>query len=57
MTLRTDPSPMPPGALLGPLRCMGCGTLKWWTRVGFVTRDGRAHSCGRSRNHRRRAAA
>ena len=31
----------PPGAILGPLPCQGCGKLKWWTRTGFVTRGSR----------------
>ena len=47
---------MPPGAILGPMPCQGCGKLKWWTRTGFVTRAGIAHSCGLSLNHRTKGA-
>ena len=47
----------PPGAIVGPLPCQGCGKLKWWTRTGFVTRAGIAHSCGLSLNHRSRQSA
>ena len=47
-------TPPPPGAILGPLRCQGCGTRKWWRPTGsvglrrtghFVDVLGRRHSC------------